>query len=158
MKICPRCKINRQNSHFHKNRAKASGLHSYCKECNRARHLAWTRKNPDKAISNQRAYMLRRIYGITNEIYEELLAKQNGCCAICLKHHTSFKKKLAVEHNHRTKEIRGLCCTYCNRGLAAYHDKAEYFQRAADYLNQGTGLFVPENKKKPKRYRNKEEQ
>lgn len=155
MKICPRCKINKANSSFHKNRAKANGLHSYCKDCNRVRQLVWEQKNRQKAGDNQRRYTLKKIFGITPEIYEELLQKQNENCAICQRHYTHFNKRLAVDHCHKTGLIRGLLCLYCNRGLAAYHDKADYFRRAAGYLEQGTGLYVPENRHKRRRRKKK---
>lgn len=155
MKLCPKCQTNKPNASFHKNKAKANGLSSYCKECNGARQLVWKKKNPVNVGDNQRRYALKRQYGITIEQYDELLEKQNGNCAICQRHHTEFKKRLAVEHCHSTGAIRGLCCTYCNRGLSAYHDKPEFFRRAADYLEQNTGLYVPEDRKRPKRRRRK---
>lgn len=54
-------------------------------------------------------------YGITPEGYDSLLKKQKHCCAICGQHESKFKKRLAVEHNHATGFVRGLCCDYCNR-------------------------------------------
>lgn len=157
MILCPRCKQEKPLTDFYRNRAKANGRHSYCKDCNRIRSKEWgqSAESKKKRLANARSYILRRIYGINEEIYQEILEKQNGCCAICQKHHTTFSKRLAVEHCHRTGYIRGLCCTYCNRGLAVYHDKSEYFRRAADYLEQNTGYKVPDDYKKPKRYRSK---
>lgn len=155
MRICPRCKTNKANSNFHKNRAKANGLHSWCKDCNRERQLVWKRKNKQKAGDNQRRYALKKMFGITPEQYDELLQQQNECCAICQRHYTTFTKRLAVDHCHQTGVIRGLLCIYCNRGLAAYHDKSDYFRRAADYLEQNTGLYVPEDRPKRRRRRKK---
>lgn len=86
---------------------------------------------------------LRRKYGITEDQYFELLEKQNFCCAICGKHESSFSRKLAVEHNHLTGEIRGLVCNYDNHRVIGRHTDADLMQKVADYLRQGTGLFVP---------------
>ncbi len=155
MKVCPKCETNKPNSAFHRNKAKANGLSSYCKECNGLRQKVWKKKNPKNVGDNQRRYTLRKAFGITPEKYEELLQGQNCCCAICLRHYSEFKKRLAVDHCHKTGAIRGLLCIYCNRGLAAYHDKSDYFRRAADYLEQNTGLYVPENQVRPKRRRKK---
>lgn len=153
MRVCPDCQVRKINSAFVKNRSRPDGLGTYCKECNtkRSRHSA--RKHPEKVDGSARRHLLRRYYGITPEIYQELLDKQNGNCAICNRHHSHFKIRLAVEHSHATGEIRGLCCSYCNRGLSAYHDKPEYFRAAAAYLEQGTGLFVPEDRPKRRRRR-----
>lgn len=153
MKYCPKCNKKKRNAEFHSNRGKASGLSSYCKDCNAERQAEWKQKNPKKVGDNQRRYALKKSFGITPEIYEELLQAQNEDCAICHRHYTTFSKRLAVDHCHKTGLIRGLLCLYCNRGLAAYHDKADYFRRAADYLEQGTGLYVPENRPKRRRRR-----
>ena len=34
MKVCKKCKIEKDSSHFHRNRSKADGLQSYCRPCN----------------------------------------------------------------------------------------------------------------------------
>ena len=48
---------------------------------------------------------------------------------------TGRAKKLAVDHDHKTGEVRGLCCGICNNvlGLMA-RDDPSVFDRAADYL------------------------
>lgn len=38
-------------------------------------------------------------------------------CAICNKPEGSFKKRLAVDHNHKTSWVRGLLCYRCNKFL-----------------------------------------
>lgn len=45
----------------------------------------------------------------------EFFKQQNGCCAICKKPQSLFKKRLALDHNHRTGQLRGLLCFYCNK-------------------------------------------
>ena len=62
---------------------------------------------------------LKKAYGITLVQYEEMLAKQDGRCAICHIASTEFKKGLHVDHNHKTGKIRGLLCTNCNTRLVA---------------------------------------
>lgn len=100
---------------------------------------------------NQRRAHLRRKYGISLEQYDELLKRQNYSCAICQKHESEFNTRLAVEHNHRTLEIHGLCCSYCNRYVIGRHLTPEIAQRVADYLKTGTGWFVPKKTKTKKR-------
>jgi hypothetical protein len=76
---------------------------------------------------------LERNYGITPEVYEQLLILQDGRCAICLTR--PRKRRLAVDHDHETGEVRGLLCTRCNHGiLGKAHDSAEMLTRAAAYL------------------------
>lgn len=107
--------------------------------------------DPNTAKEKQRAGHLRRKFGITLDQYDQLLRRQNYSCAICERHESEFSTRLAVEHNHRTREIMGLCCSYCNRYVIGRHLTPEIAQRVADYLNGGTGWFVPEKKKIKKR-------
>jgi len=66
-------------------------------------------------------------YGITLNEYYQRLKDQNGVCAICKQketavHHkskTNKPKKLAVDHNHITGEVRGLLCGKCNTAIGA---------------------------------------
>lgn len=89
---------------------------------------------------------LRLHYGITTEQYDEMLAKQDHACAICTRHKDQFKTRLAVDHNHVTGEIRGLLCAYCNHRIVGRHRDGQLLRRIADYVDQGTGLFVPEKR------------
>lgn len=47
----------------------------------------------------------------------EMWNNQMGRCAICGKHERRFKKRLAVDHNHKTGKVRSLLCFPCNRFL-----------------------------------------
>lgn len=46
---------------------------------------------------------------------QKLSDDQSACCAICKRPESSFKKRLAVDHNHKTAKVRGLLCYYCNK-------------------------------------------
>lgn len=105
------------------------------------------KRDPEK----QRAYSLKRLYGITLEQYDELLARQEEKCAVCQKHQSEFPVRLAVDHDHKTGEVRGLLCRYCNHRLVGRHRDPALLRRIADYLEVGTGWFVPERKRKRKR-------
>jgi hypothetical protein len=106
-----------------------------------------------QAKENARAGHLRRTYGITVEQYDELLARQNGCCAVCLKPEETFTVRLAVDHDHATREIRGLLCRYCNHRLVGRHRDSNLLRRIADYIEIGTGWFVPPKKKRRRKPR-----
>jgi hypothetical protein len=47
--------------------------------------------------------------------------KQNGRCAICDKHQSNFKRRLNLDHNHKSGQIRGLLCYYCNKFVVGRH-------------------------------------
>lgn len=74
---------------------------------------------------------------MTVERYDQMLKKQNGVCAICKKADSggfSFGKKLAIDHDHDTKYVRGLLCQKCNRGLGLFNDNIQRLQSAIKYL------------------------
>ena len=96
---------------------------------------------------------LRRTYGITLEQYDFLLARQEGKCAVCLRPQEEFPTRLAVDHDHKTGEIRGLLCRYCNHRLVGRHRDSSLLRRIADYLEVGTGWFVPPKKKRRRKPR-----
>lgn len=102
-----------------------------------------------------RAYSLMRLYGITLEQYDELLLRQEEKCAACLRHQDEFPTRLAVDHDHKTGEVRGLLCNYCNHRVVGRHRDSSLLRRVADYLDVGTGWFVPPKKKRPRKTRRK---
>jgi hypothetical protein len=55
------------------------------------------------------------IKGATATKYKKLLKEQNNLCAICGA--PPKKRALALDHDHKTMEIRGLLCYQCNYGL-----------------------------------------
>lgn len=76
-------------------------------------------------------------YGITEERYAELFKQQKGRCAIC--RNKPRTQRLAVDHDHKSGEVRGLLCKRCNHDLlGGGHDDFELLWRAISYL-----LFPP---------------
>lgn len=112
----------------------------------------WKEANEEKYKATDRRGHLRRTYGISLEQYEELLDKQNGSCFVCERPQHMFNLKLAVDHDHKTGEIRGLLCSHCNQKIIGRERRPEIFKRAAQYLEGPfTQWFVPEKKKKKRR-------
>lgn len=97
-----------------------------------------------------REYRLLRTYGITVEQYDAILEKQDHKCPVCERHEDEFPTRLAVDHDHKTGEIRGLLCRYCNHRMVGRHRDSALVRRIADYLDGGTGWFVPEKKRRRK--------
>jgi len=87
-------------------------------------------------------YALIHNYGINKKQYNTLLQKQNGVCAICGKVHNHLSKtgkprRLFVDHDHNTNEIRGLLCHSCNVALGLFKDSTESLAKAILYLQKG---------------------
>lgn len=84
---------------------------------------------------------VEKTYGITADDYAALLAFQGGVCYICRRKPRA--KRLAVDHDHQTGEVRGLLCANnengCNRGVVANLEAAgdgglAAARRAVEYL------------------------
>ena len=75
-----------------------------------------------------------RHFGLSEKTYEHLLNSQENCCAICLRG-ASNTRRLAIDHDHKTKKVRGLLCTRCNLGLGCFRDDADQLTAAIAYLD-----------------------
>ena len=87
----------------------------------------------------QRAYelSLERLYGITMADYSEMFIAQGGRCAACGKEpplRSGKPRRMCVDHNPATGEVRGLLCWKCNMALGNADDSAEILQKLHDYL------------------------
>lgn len=75
--------------------------------------------------------MVEKVYGLPAGQYWKLYEAQGGVCAICGVA-TGKARRLAVDHDHRTGEVRGLCCGPCNLMLGRLGTQA--LVRALNYL------------------------
>jgi hypothetical protein len=89
-----------------------------------------------KGKAQDKARKLRCNFNIILEQYNEMFTKQDGCCAICKKPQVEFKRAFAVDHDHKTGEIRGLLCSKCNITLGNSNDDVAILEQAIQYLNQ----------------------
>src|SRR5690606_21109255 len=88
----------------------------------------WRKQNKDKVRSMKKRYakenagMLLKTkqanrYGMSRKELLALERKQKNLCALC-----RAKKKLCVDHDHRTGRVRGLLCHACNTGIGQLRD------------------------------------
>jgi len=90
--------------------------------------------------ASESEYQLCR-HGCGIEQYRAILETQGGKCAICgvaEGHRSRYGRicRLAVDHDHRSGEVRGLLCNNCNRGLGRFKDSVESLQAAISYLKR----------------------
>jgi hypothetical protein len=89
-----------------------------------------------------RKHSLWKKYGMTLEQYDEMLFKQGGSCSICkstkpwgfVAEPKRAKEFFCVDHDHTTREVRGLLCQPCNTGLGSFKDNPDYLRMAIKYL------------------------
>lgn len=116
IEVCPRCKQAFGQKDFYSAKGRR---YTYCRLC-RNRYQAEYRKVHQ--------------YGISDKMYESRLKLQKGGCAICGKP-PDGRKKLAIDHDHDTGEVRGLLCSNCNNALGLLEDDVKRFRRAIQYLS-----------------------
>ncbi len=83
-------------------------------------------------MKTKRAQYLWKKYRLTLEDYDRMLEAQQGRCAICRRRPRKFL--LCVDHDHKTKKVRGLLCIRCNRGLGSIGDSLERVMKFVEYL------------------------
>ena len=56
MKVCYSCNKEKSKSEFGKNKNRKDGLHSYCKECTRAKYKEYYKNNREKILKHDKIY------------------------------------------------------------------------------------------------------
>lgn len=75
--------------------------------------------------------VLKRRYNLTTEEFNKLRELQQDKCAIC-----GRIRKLCVDHNHKTKEVRGLLCRKCNSALGYLEDSEKLTLNLLGYIRK----------------------
>lgn len=85
----------------------------------------------------ERQDRLRYLYGenATPALYDELYDQQGGRCAICGAPPNG--RRLGLDHDHDTGEIRGLLCVNCNSAIGKLCEEPALFEIAVVYLTRG---------------------
>lgn len=122
-----------------------------CYECRKKHRKPFTKEQKAKRSqiesnryhNNKKQIKLQRIcssYNISKEDYFLLLKKQNNLCAICNKPETAKdrngnQKVLAIDHNHKTGQVRGLLCQNCNTALGLLNEDKDILTNAIFYIS-----------------------
>jgi hypothetical protein len=117
LKYCSLCNLDKDFKEFGKHKNRKYGLADFCKECR------------NKKMVNQN-------HNLKPGTREEMFIKQNYKCAICYEHNDKFQKGLAVDHNHKTGQIRGLLCGKCNKAIGLMQDNIDILNNAITYLER----------------------
>lgn len=128
-KWCPKCETIKPHADFYRATATKSFLRSSCKRCVIDARLTSYQADPERWLS----YRLKHEYGITLSEWDELFRKQGGVCALCQRE-CSTGRRLCVDHDHVTGQVRGLLCHDCNTGIGKLQDDPELLVKAAGYV------------------------
>ena len=147
-KPCPKCG-EADTSKFGSNRSRKDGKAVYCHVCTReqyhtkfretslAQNKEWHKSNVQRANETNWKRQIKK-FGADPELYFKLFQEQHGVCYICHKDNgvTKYgvKRKLSIDHCHKTHQIRGLLCNKCNSWLGRIEDNIEAARRVLAYL------------------------
>jgi hypothetical protein len=128
--------------YYHKNIDKAKAWRKKNYADNREKNLEeWHKKYYSSPEYRLRCSMnLCKEIGITRKVLFDWYINQHkiqkGCCAICGRNESQFKRRLTIDHCHKTNKLRGLLCTNCNAAIGNINDDAELCLSAYNYLRK----------------------
>lgn len=138
--ICRNCAAESRRRYY-ENKGGRERLRAWLSDpANREKHRGYQLKY---RASNKRLAADLAKYGLSVEQYEALLAAQSGGCAVCglrppFAGH-GRRKRLCIDHCHRTGKVRGLLCGECNQALGKLRDDVNLIRRLASYLERHGG-------------------
>ena len=145
-KICNVCQILKPLEEFYKESRTTDGYQTRCKQCQKSSaQISYGENKPHVLERNAKKYdsearrerTLKEGYGISSEIYEQMLQLQNGKCAICEssepKHNSGY---FVVDHCHESGSVRGLLCGECNFMIGKAKDNISTLESAINYLKK----------------------
>jgi len=103
----------------------------------------YRKANPEKGAIRAKKYWennkykcemarIKKIFGLSQQDYEQLLFSQQGLCCIC----NTQLENLNIDHCHTTGKIRGLLCKECNLALGLFKDNPTSLRKAALYIEE----------------------
>lgn len=148
---CNICKQWLPIAQFGVNRARKCGYMAYCRACcskknytrrtenleeHRGYLTEWRKKNKEHVTAYYRRRDLMKKYGLTEDDYAELLAAQDGKCAVCRTPDPGNGRytRFLVDHDHETGKVRALLCNPCNVAIGQVQDNPERLLALARYL------------------------
>jgi hypothetical protein len=110
-KTCKKCGVEKPVDNFYKN---GTWL---CKSC-----------YIKQSVNNR----YKREYSTSRNKLKKILKEQKNLCCIC---QINIKNVYHIDHNHKSKKVRGLLCKKCNIGLGMFRDNPAVIFNAYNYLN-----------------------
>lgn len=94
----------------------------------------------DRLKEQHRSYKLAKRYGLSMEQYFSLLDRCNGACEICgatlSRDGANGTRRMAIDHDHNTGQVRGILCRACNTSVGVLGDDISGLKRALAYLTR----------------------
>ena len=128
-KVCTSCGIRKDKTEFEVNQIQAGDRlvrRGECRDCRK-----WKKPIPAKA---RKAFM---------EAHPKPEIEGTFLCPVCNKNKPVVdNKSVALDHDHKTGEIRGYICLACNTGMGQLRDDVSILKRAIEWLKGNLKIFV----------------
>lgn len=133
---CKNCGIKLDESNFVY--SKFSRLNS-CRSCYNKYKRRVNKANYQEHVSQNKDYHkfyhIEKRYGLTENQYRTKLNLQLNGCAIC-KLPFGEDRKIGIDHDHKTNEVRDLLCYRCNNILGLLNDDVDLIWSILEYLKR----------------------
>ena len=150
---CRDCRSNKGKNRYNKatniNPYESSDKPKICSKCNKTKTEKefYFRKESGNLRPECKACISMQVacnkYGISIDEVMKLYEKANNKCQVCgseetpgIDHQSSKYRPLVIDHDHKTKEIRGLLCNWCNSAIGHLKDNPENCLKMFDYLKK----------------------
>lgn len=148
VKKCGKCSQLLTPDKFYRSKNTRDGLHALCRICERKRQADYYSNptNRQRKLKNNRelwrkrkpgaemSYRRRKRYGVDDAFIDALLLSQNGHCPVCKR---PLDATYQIDHDHKSKRVRGLLHFRCNVMLGNADDNPSVLAWAREYLLLG---------------------
>lgn len=129
--ICKPCMARRAKDYYHSHKEQIA-----------ASTKRYRMADPSRAALNYRRGKLKMTYGLSLEAYDARLSGQNHQCKICKTAQPGGPgNKFMVDHDHTTRQIRGLLCVHCNFLIGHCKESRTILTAAISYLEEYQGVL-----------------
>jgi glycyl-tRNA synthetase (class II) len=137
MKVCIKCcnEFPITSDYFYRHSGHKDGFRNECKSCRDIYVKEWVSNNRGKRYTIQLKSRCKK-YGIELEEYYDMLKQQDNKCIICNTNELNLNRKLNIDHNHKTGEVRGLLCDRCNKVIGLLNEDINIMRSMIEYINK----------------------
>lgn len=92
-------------------------------------------KYTPKQLKNFREDLYKH-YRIREDRYADMFNQQTGNCACCGINQVYLTRRLAVDHDHASGEVRALLCSNCNPAIGYVKESIARCEQLIEYLRK----------------------
>ena len=134
-RVCTKCKKKYPATakFFYRQKTGKFGLRADCKKC--CFKYRKQSRQTEKSKEAYYGYRLKSRHGSNAlDFWNDFFVQQNGICPGCGRHQSQLKRKLCLDHDHKTGKFRGLLCNRCNFAAGDGKEHIQILKNLVKYL------------------------